>query len=590
MRACVHPDFMASLLQNRRNHSTHRAFSISASYMNIFQVVFRISPNGWSFPKDIKGIVKENLFIKQNNKKISALETQVLENYLLASFSRDEVNIYQEFYFENQGFSEKYSIREDFWPRYEELSQLYNTALEQTITLDYIAAFSTLTPFLQNASEIEDFSFTDKSRQKAEECIKNYFTQKEMFLNTHKLMHKTQLDEQILAEIDSLIQEITTADEIIKQYYAFFQQPDLQANSSKLIIEYQEYLQNLKTRYYNEIQDMIINSDYRNNKFKLILDTLVRSLCYKDSFCLISDYKFATLDYIQSNKELTAKLNNLEWMNDFKRLVNAVNLNIKNDGVFLQVASMESLKLKDNTAPQPYYYILQCLECAVNANWTDFTINMNTAIDKCSDRELLYLLERMKIAYMAKIINNIQQNVITEINLGWKYLDQNDFENAKNSLQKAKNWESSFGLTDFLLGKVCISTGEFSKAEIYLDSAIQNQPQYFEPLYAKLDLLIKNAKYKEAVELINTGITTNSWFKFFMIGRLYNLQLDYSKAKKYLEMALDINGYNFDLLIFLGDACKELNDKAGAENYYKQAGSLDPENDVFSSRLQSLNN
>ena len=198
--------------------------------------------------------------------------------------------------------------------------------------------------------------------------------------------------------------------------------------------------------------------------------------------------------------------------------------------------------------------------------------------------------KRMKIAYMAKIIDNIKPNVISEINLGWKYLENSDFENAKNSLLKAKNWDSNFALTDFLLGKVSISTGELSKAEIYLDSAIQKQPQYLEPLYTKLDIMIKNGKYKEAVDLINAGITSNSWFKFFMIGRLYSLQMDYAKAKKYLEMALAINPYNFDLLIFLGDTYKELNDKTGAENYYKQAGFIDPENDVFSSRLQMLNN
>ncbi|MDO9577662.1 MAG: hypothetical protein Q7J16_07230 [Candidatus Cloacimonadales bacterium] len=578
------------LLQKGNLFREDRYVSIDLETINQIQVVFRISPDGWSFPKDIKGIVKENLFIKQNNKKIAALETQVLENYLLASFSRNDVNIYQEFYFENQEFSEKFTIREESWPRYEEFFQFYNTALEQITALDYIAAFSTLTPFLQNAPEIEEFSITEKAQQKAEDCLKNYFTQKEMFLNTHKLKHKTQINEQTLAEIDSLIQAMNSTNELFQQYYVFSPQSGLPENSSKLITDYQEYLQNLKTRYYNEVQDMLANSDYGNNKFKLILDTLVRSLCYKDSFCLISDYKIATLNYVHSNKELSAKLNNLEWMSDFERLVLAVNLNVKNDGMFLQAACMESLKAKDNTAPQSYYAILQCLNCALNANWTDFTINMNTAIDRCSDRELLYFLERMKIAYMAKIIDNIQPNVIIEINLGWKYLEKNDFENAKNSLLKAKNWDSSFALTDFLLGKVCISTGEFSKAEIYLDSAIQKQPPYLEPLYTKLDLLIKNGKYKEAVDLINAGITSNSWFKFFMIGRLYTLQMDYAKAKKYLEMALDINAYNFDLLIFLGDTYKELNDKTGAENYYKQAGSLDPENDVFSSRLQMLNN
>lgn len=319
-----------------------------------------------------------------------------------------------------------------------------------------------------------------------------------------------------------------------------------------------------------------------------MLDTLVRSLCYKDSLSFITSYDVATMDYLNFNQQLKQKIADLEWLNIFERLLKAVNLNIANEGYFLNTDCMENIKNLDMNAPQPYYNILQTLQCAFQENWTDFTININIAIQKCSDLELLKMLERMKISYIAKIHINVSDKVITEINSGINYLNIGNFEEAKNAFQKAKNWQSNFAFPDFMLGEVCVATGEFSRAEIYYDNAILKQQQYFEPIYAKLYLMLKNNDHESALQLLNSGFSANSWYSYFLLGRIYLMQNNNKKAKKYLELAANINSSNFDLLIFQGDVYKNLNDKKNAEMYYKKAGTLDPENDVFTSRLQEL--
>jgi tetratricopeptide (TPR) repeat protein len=577
------------LLQKGSLFKGDRLVDIELQTINSLQVIFKITPEGWTFPKDISELVKTNLYIRQNDKKIIITEVKNYTDYLLISFSQNSLNIHNNFDFSNTENTLPYEIDESKWPDHDEFKSLYNEAIQHAIKLDHLAAFSTLTPFLVDENNINEFSFTSNARTKAEESITNYFSSKEMLLNTHRIKHSKSLEQTAIVEIDSLILQMERANELFSTYYAYSPETSHKTDNEKIISDYQDYFVNLKIRYFDEIQALFINSDYNNFEFKLMLDTLVRTLCHKDSLCLISEYNIANMDYLNFNQKRKNKLTDLDWLNNFERLIIAVNLNLENHNYFLKPDCLESLRNKDIDAPQPYYQILESLQFAHLENWTDFSLNINSAIEKCSDQEMLHLLERLKIAYIAKVVINLNQNVIDEINSGIRDFQQNDFESAKNSFQKAKNWQSNFAFPDYMLGEVCVKTGEFTKAEIYYDNAIQKQPQYLEPIYAKLYLLIKNEKHKDALDLLNLKITTNSWYKYFLLGRLSLLLQDNKKAKEYFEMALNINSANFDLLIELGDTYKNLNDKSNAEKFYRQAGFLDPENDIFTARLQALN-
>ncbi len=586
----ISADLMAAqfLLQKGNLFREDRIINLELDTISELQVVFNALPQGWKIPKDISEIVKDNLRIIQNDRKIKLTDIKSFTDYFQISFSRDQLEIYQDFEFNNSENTLAFSIAEKNWPGYEKYYTLYNDAIQKSIEMNYPAAFDLLTAFLADNDEINPFSFTSKARAKAEECLENYFKSKNIYLDTHQLKHSKDLTQKAIAEIDSVIAEISDNNELFAAYYSYLPGSELEKNNQQTIADYQEYLTNLKIRYFDEIQQLFIENDYNNYKFKLMLDLLVRSICYKDSLSLISSYNLASLDYLNSKPELKDKLVNLEWFTDFERLIRAVNINLENDDYYLKPASIESLKNKDINSPQPYYQILQALQNALIENWTDFSIDINNAIERCSDPELLFLLERMKIAYMAEVIVNLDEKVIVEINSGIEYLQNKDYENARNAFQKAKNWQSDFAFCDYMLGKLSVTTGEFVKAEIYLDNAIQKQPQYLEPVYTKLDLLIKNGRYQDALNLLNVSIHNNSWYKYYLLGKLHLNQNENNKAREYFEKALEINAANFDLLIELGDTYKNLNNKNKAEEFYRQAGFLDPENDVFMNRLNLL--
>lgn len=581
--------FAEFMLQKGNLIREDRLVDVELNTINKLQVVFQLNPQKWDLPKDIENIVKKNFKIIQNEKKIEPTDIKAFPDHVLLSFDRNELNIFENFEFHNTENTLSFSIEENNWPGFDEYSGFYNDALEFSIARDYKAAFASLTEFLKTDDNIEHFSFTPKAREKAGECVENYFDNKQVFLKTHKLKTSTSLKKAAIAEIDSLIDEMQLANQLFTPYYDFYPESELKQNNEQIIADYQTYLANLKTRYFNEVQDIFIEQDYGSDKFRIMLDTLVRSLCYKDSFCLISEYDTATLDYLNSNPELKNNLQNLEWLDFFERLIRAVNLNLENQGYFLNTNCLNNLKNNEINAPQPYYQILQTLLFALQENWTDFNLALNEASGKCADLELLNMLERMRIAYIAEVVLNINAKVITEINAGIKHMNANEFEPAKLAFQKAKNWQSNFAVPHLMMGILSMKMGEFPKAEIYFDNAILQQQQYLEPIYAKLDLLLKNNNYDEALNLINAGITSNSWIKYYLLGKINFLQKKYVKAKDYLEKAVNVNPNNFDLLILIGDTCKELKDKEKAKLYYKKAGLLNPENELFMERMQDLN-
>ncbi len=576
------------MLQKGNLFREDRLIEIELNTVNQLQVIFKLTSIDWKFPKDIIDIVNENLKIIQNDKKIKITDTKSFDNYLLISFSRSNLNIFEDFEFHNSESTLTFNIDEKDWPGYEEYHQYYNEALDFAIATDYVSAFSSLTNFLVNNEALDHFSFTSKAKDKAGECIENYFQNKQVLLKTNKLKNSKELTQSAITEIDSIITKLQEANQLFAAYYDFYPENELKQNNEQIIVDYQSYLANLKVRYFDEVQAIFIDQDYNSNKFKMMLDTLVRSLCYKDSFCLMSEYDVVTLDYLNSRSDLKNKLENLEWVNFFERLIKAVSLNLENDGYFLNSECMESLKNKEINAPQPYYSILQTLQYALQENWTDYNLTINEAIEKCADIELLHMLERMRIAYMSQVVLNINENVISEINSGIRYLNLNNFEEAKAAFQKAKNWQSNFAVPDLMLGKLSMKMGEFAKAEIYFDNAIMKHQQYLEPIYAKLELLLKNEKFEDALKILNAGLANNSWNKYFLLGKLNLLQQNYKKAKEYLEMAANINANNFDLMILIGDSYKKLSNKNQAEIYYKKAGFLNPENELFMDRMQAL--
>jgi hypothetical protein len=573
------------LLQKGTLLREERVVQIAVVSINNAQLIFELVPQGWNLPKNMKDIVSENLFLEQYNKKISPQEIRISNDKVLINFSAADLDIYQEFQFANSEAVQQFRIPEEFWPRYEELSSSYQKAQSHIENKNKTAAVSELSVFLNDDQTIKHFSFTPKAKAKVSELISEFIAAKERFLEIHKLKTTRTLTAENLIEIDSLKTVMLVAGAAFESFFSYTEDEMLGKNYQKLCEDIEQYNMQLNERYYTESMEFL-TSDYTNNYFSFMLDALVKTLCYKDSFCLISSYLDFGDDFLNAYPKIREKLQMLEWEDDYYRLVQAVKSNIADKNYILNSEYMTNLETLSSQAPQPYWQVISALSAILQCDWDTFNIHLTEAIYGCSDQKLLQMLESLQLAYSSELELQLSDKIVSEINLGIRLMNERKFAEARLSFEKVRNWQSGFALPDYYLGLISLQTNDIQKAEIYFESAINKQPIFKLPTYKKISLLTENSDFSTAINLINRNMTTDYWYKFFLLGKLQ--LLDGKPAKENLIKAWNINSHSFDLMIYLGDVYKINKNREKAKEYYKLAGAMEPENEIFIQRLREL--
>jgi len=148
---------------------------------------------------------------------------------------------------------------------------------------------------------------------------------------------------------------------------------------------------------------------------------------------------------------------------------------------------------------------------------------------------------------------------------------------------------SNYAPPQFYLGRIYHQKDEKYTAEIYFDRASTISPSYISPMKYTIDFLIEDENYEQALEQVNIALESNPiWFFYYLkANALFHLER-YTEAGDALNQAINLNGFDFDQYILLGDIYKGQGNLERARDAYENAGKIDPTNKIFTERMASL--
>jgi len=508
---------------------------------------------------------------------------------VIAAFPRNEFVLAMPFSFSNElGNSQPLSLPEKLWPDYEKYSQYYTEGAELADQQKYMESFSVLKCFLDNKPEVEGLSFYRLVMQLLKNDVKVTIDSKQSEFNILKLDFMRSLSKENLDKLSGICEKSTMAQDSFLIYFENVQTNEsnmLKDKLSQLVTESSALLQQYTDEFKLQKLSIFKNGHYSDYRFAFYIDLLCRMLCYTDSIHTIDSLHMintSSLDFFLEQKD---RLAFLEWLGDFLAGVNLINIIIERDHYVLGDSAMLNLENQVMIEKQPYHEIIGAFNALGIKSIDGFAQNISDAFIKCTDETLLGLLELQYLSYLATE-NNVSGIVIEAINKGLMLEKEGNTSDAEQQYTKASMLASNYAPPQFYLGRIYHQKDEKYTAEIYFDRALTISPTYISPMKYIIDFLIEDENYDQALENTNKALESNPiWYFYYLKAKaLYNLQR-YTEAVDALNQAINLNGFNFDQYILLGDIYMGQGNLDRARDAYGNAGKIDPTNKIFTERM-----
>jgi len=534
--------------------------------------------------QDDKTIQPQNIIPKYNTRN------KIFK--VITAFPRNEFVLAMPFSFSNElGNSQPLTLPEKFWPDYNVYSQCYTLGAELADEKKYIESFAVLKYFLSNKPEVEGLSFYRLVMQLLKNDVKITINTKQSEFNILKLELMRSLSKENLDKLSAILKETATAQDSFLIYFNHVQTNESNTLKDKLfqlVTESGALLQKYTGEFKLQKLSVFENGHYSDNRFAFYIDLLSRMLCYTDSIHTIDSlYQINTnsIDFFPVQRDRLALL---EWLDDFLAGINLLNIIIERGHYVLNDSAMINLESQLTTEKQPYYEIIGAFN-ALGLNDIDgFEQKISDSFIKCTDEQLLELLEIQYLSYLATK-NGISSTVIGAINKGLMYEKEGNLVEAEQQYKKASMLASNYAPPQFYLGRIYHQKDEKYTAEIYFDRASTISPSYISPMKYTIDFLIEDENYEQALEQVNIALESNPiWFFYYLkANALFHLER-YTEAGDALNQAINLNGFDFDQYILLGDIYKGQGNLERARDAYENAGKIDPTNKIFTERMASL--
>ncbi|MDP8242197.1 MAG: tetratricopeptide repeat protein, partial [Candidatus Celaenobacter antarcticus] len=442
-----------------------------------------------------------------------------------------------------------------------------------------------------NKPEVEGLSFYRLVMQLLKNDVKITINTKQSEFNILKLELMRSLSKENLDKLSAILKETATAQDSFLIYFNHVQTNESNTLKDKLfqlVTESGALLQKYTGEFKLQKLSVFENGHYSDNRFAFYIDLLSRMLCYTDSIHTIDSlYQINTnsIDFFPVQRDRLALL---EWLDDFLAGINLLNIIIERGHYVLNDSAMINLESQLTTEKQPYYEIIGAFN-ALGLNDIDgFEQKISDSFLKCTDEQLLELLEIQYLSYLATQ-NGISSTVIEAINKGLMYEKEGNLVEAEQQYKKASMLASNYAPPQFYLGRIYHQKDEKYTAEIYFDRASTISPSYISPMKYTIDFLIEDENYEQALEQVNIALESNPiWFFYYLkANALFHLER-YTEAGDALNQAINLNGFDFDQYILLGDIYKGQGNLERARDAYENAGKIDPTNKIFTERMASL--
>lgn len=568
-------------------------------FHSIDTLYFSYQPMGtWNFKeKDLDGDIAV-IQITQNDKTI--LQQNIIPKYnssndlfeVIAAFPRNEFVLAMTFSFFNElGNSQPLTLPEKFWPDYDAYRLYYTEGAELADQQKYIESFDVLKHFLSNKPEVEGLSFNRLVMQILKKNIKTTISTKQSEFNMLKLELMRALNKENLSKLDALHTKTALVQDSFLIYFDYVQTGEsniLKEKLAKIVTESGDLLQKYTDEFKLQKLSIFETGHYSDNRFAFNIDLLSRMLCYTDSIHAIDSLHQINTNSVDFFPEQRDRLALLEWLDDFLAGIDLLNIIIERDQYVLGDSAMINLENQLKIEKQPHYNVINAFNALGSKNLDGFAQNISDSFIKCTDEQLLDLLELQYLSYLATK-DEISSIVVEAINKGLMYEKEGNLAEAEQQYTKASMLASNYAPPQFYLGRIYHQKDEKYSAEIYFDRALGISTTYISPMKYTIDFLIEDGNYEQALDKANKALESNPiWYFYYLKAEaLYHLE-KYTEASDALNQAINLNGFNFDQYILLGDIHKGQDNIEKAREAYGNAGMIDPTNKIFTERMASL--
>ena len=269
---------------------------------------------------------------------------------------------------------------------------------------------------------------------------------------------------------------------------------------------------------------------------------------YLGQALMMKGYKHSAKVYLERSQKLALKLKNDSVLSSVYNGLGLYAVNIESDYYSSISYYMKGIKSAKRSKYKRLYSILLCNMGEVyylkkDTTGLKYTLECYELGHKQNDPFIIYAgaVNTSQIYFLKKKYDKVLM-----------YLREAEFLMDKNKFYDQTNVYTLFGRTLFYMGDDIQAESYYNKAIKYAKSANVSSLSNCYINYA--DLLMKNRRYKEAADLLNSGITlcnkkSNTMFLYQLyesLSKCYELENNYKESLKYYKIYHQESGKQFN--------------------------------------------
>jgi len=554
--------------------------------MDADQICFKLSPLDPSeklSQKEIAGLSHLKLYqgTELSFERVPFIKEESRYQFMLFFISKKKVKLTEPVTFKYETIlSSQLILPESLIDSYNPLMKMISEAELLLKNNKHTEAFEALETIYTEGGTGNDYKLLSKYPYALDltyNIIDGYLEKANQRLSELKQHLKEKANHESLSQLEILSTDIIYAGNLFAPYFnqrnpSGYKVPELKEKYDELNKNVAGEKTIQKANYERQAVSVLAESNYSNDSFKFIIESIVSSLVYTE---VIPDLSALYLDSITGLNAETSNPNSktekslTEGGINFKLILSVLNQKIKtklneksqNNILFDEVTfkNIYNLQYNDRRTDQdkletkPYYYILKGFDALMgsNKNINNFVTNIENARKLVADERLALQLEMwntaVRIYYAERNKESVLKQWRNQVNRGIRFFNELNYDSAQLCFKSAINLYNPFPEPYFFLGLIYENKENPFLAAFYFKKATEKNPDYLPAWIEFTETIVYKSVAQNTINQIDSLLTLPSnrslppislsmhWYFNFLKAKLNYILENYAEATNILQ-------------------------------------------------------
>lgn len=513
---------------------------------------------------------------------------------VLMSFPRREIKLYRPIAFKNElDTTDVITLKDDYFMYFFKYQKIYEEGYNLSHDNNYIAAFNTLLPVVEDATsneEIEHYSFYPHLSETIMETIirEHADSLRRTYEQLAEAFHQS-LQRNDLLRCDSLKRKAERDFEVFEPYFAMdFPKSKTYQEEYKNMLSVLRQLENQNAEIFkaNKMQ-FFLNTDPLNSyQFMFYLDVIARMVTHIESFRYLEGLETLDLAVLEQMPEKKNTLVRTGWMDDFEIMVGLINSEIRYHNRVFSDSIVNSFYELSDKLHQPYYEIFKAFN-VLSRDKEMFSRHLQQALQRCTDLDLIKNIE-MWILCCKMTSLGVNEQIIANMNQGIKLIGQKSWIEAGSLFEVITMQASNIAPPWYYAGLINYENGDYYAALAKFNTALEKYPGFVLPRIYLFNSLYDNSDYEELQQKINQSIeVADTWLFRYWKAKTHWAKKEHDEViREITQQCHALNDHNIETWLLLGDAYFEEGNIEKAKESYGRVHQLDPHGQRYNQKMQ----